>query len=138
MNKLQPFCKTNTILCILHGQEASQMMLAQHWCSVEPVFLFSLTLKALKYFFTNHWHQMCFFSIWYLHKCMSHLFPIQGVDDILDHEVIDSVRENSQGNALVYFMISASNNFICISHKGRSVVDYCFVPYEQLGFYNNF
>ena len=31
-----------------------------------------------------------------------------------------------------------TNNFTCISHKGRSVVDYCFVPYEQLGFYNNF
>ena len=72
---------------------------------------------------------------------------IEGVDDIPDREVIDSV-DNSQGNSLVDFMISANlcmlngrhgtNNFTCISHKGRSAVDYCFVPYEQLGFYNNF
>ena len=31
-----------------------------------------------------------------------------------------------------------TNNITCISLKGRSVVDFCFVPYEQLGFYNNF
>ena len=71
---------------------------------------------------------------------------IDGVHDIPDRGVIDSV-ESGQGNGLVEFIISGNlcmlngrlwtNNFTCISHKGRSVVDFCFVPYKQFRFHHN-
>jgi hypothetical protein len=72
---------------------------------------------------------------------------IEGADDVPPREVID-YSENSHGDSLIDFCITASmgmlngrgngNDYTCISHKGKSVVDYMLVPYEQLYMFNNF
>ena len=72
---------------------------------------------------------------------------IEGSDDICMREIIDFV-ENSHGDHLTDFLISTniamlngrkgSNDYTCVSHRGKSVVDYILTPYEQLGNYTAF
>ncbi len=70
---------------------------------------------------------------------------IEGADGI-PHRVVLDYEENEHGNLLVNFLINSNmctlngrngsdDNFTCISHKGRSVIDYFIVPYEQLHFW---
>ena len=56
--------------------------------------------------------------------------------------------KNSQGNEFIDFLQEMSmcvlngrfnqDNFTCVSHKGRSVVDYICVLHDQFNMYNNF
>ena len=66
---------------------------------------------------------------------------IEGVDDIIPCDIIDYTC-NANGDLLINFLVDCGlcmingrvgvNNFTHVSHRGKSVVDYVFVPYEQL------
>ncbi|KAK6191131.1 hypothetical protein SNE40_002872 [Patella caerulea] len=73
---------------------------------------------------------------------------IEGVDDVPSRSCVDSTV-NHYGDLLLDFLIDnnmcmlngrvgAENDFTCISIKGKSVVDYVFVPHEQLSVYTDF
>ena len=66
---------------------------------------------------------------------------IEGVDDVAPRTVIDHVS-NSNGDLLIDFLTDCGlcmingrighNDYTHVSHRGKSVVDFVFVPYEQL------
>ncbi len=72
---------------------------------------------------------------------------IEGVDKVPTRSAID-LTVNRYGELLMDFMISTNtcmlngrigqNNFTSVSNKGKAVVDYCIVPYEQLGHVSDF
>ena len=80
-------------------------------------------------------------------RCGAHEDYIEGADNLPPREIIDYV-ENAHGDDLIDFLISTntamlngrlgSNDYTCISHKGKSVVDYILVPYEQIKCYKHF
>lgn len=66
---------------------------------------------------------------------------IEGVDDVRPRDILDFTA-NANGDLLIDFLVDCGlcmvngrlgvNNFTHVSHRGKSVVDYVFVPYEQL------
>ena len=72
---------------------------------------------------------------------------IEGVDDVMSRDVID-YTVNNNGDLLIDFMVDSGlcmvngrvghNNFTHVSHRGKSVVDYVCVPYEQMCFVSDF
>ena len=72
---------------------------------------------------------------------------IEGIDSIRQRKTID-YETNSQGRSFIDFCVFSNlcclagrytnDNFTCVSHKGRSVVDDCIVPYYDLNLYSNF
>ncbi|MES9883911.1 MAG: reverse transcriptase family protein, partial [Sedimenticola sp.] len=72
---------------------------------------------------------------------------IEGVDMVPHREVIDE-GSNKYGSLLIDFLVDCNmcmlngrigtNGFTHVSHRGRSVVDYMLVPYEQLSSYEGF
>ena len=71
----------------------------------------------------------------------------RGVDDVKQRNILD-YTSNGNGDLLIDFLVDCGlcmlngrigiNNFTHVSHRGRSVVDYVFVPYEQLLGVENF
>ena len=72
---------------------------------------------------------------------------IEGVDDVIPRDVVDHVS-NTNGDLLIDFLVDSGicmvngrvghNDFTHVSHRGKSVVDYVCVPYEQLPFVTDF
>ena len=72
---------------------------------------------------------------------------IEGVDDVRPRDILDSTS-NANGDLLIEFLVDCglcmvngrlgTNNYTHVSHRGKSVVDYVFVPYEQLLSIENF
>ena len=72
---------------------------------------------------------------------------IEGVDDVRPRDILDSTS-NANGDPLIEFLVDCglcmvngrlgTNNYTHVSHRGKSVVDYVFVPYEQLLSIENF
>ena len=73
---------------------------------------------------------------------------ITGVDNLTPRTIID-YKTNQHCETLIDFLISANlcilngrntvnNDYTSISSRGCAVVDYCFVPYEQLEKYSEF
>ena len=73
---------------------------------------------------------------------------IEGVDDVSEREVIDTVS-NHHGDLLLNFMVDCNmcmlngrvpgaNNFTSISGRGRAVVYYVLVPHEQVSMVTKF
>ena len=72
---------------------------------------------------------------------------IEGVDDVTPRDVIDH-NVNNNGDLLIEFMVDSGlcmvngrvghNDYTHVSHRGKSVVDYVCVPYEQLCFVSDF
>ena len=72
---------------------------------------------------------------------------IENVDDMYEREVIDETL-NSSGQLLIDFLIDCNlcmingrigrNNFTSVSTKGRAVVDYIVIPYEDLTIVKDF
>ena len=72
---------------------------------------------------------------------------IEGVDDVMSRDVVDHTVNNN-GDLLIDFMVDSGlcmvngrvghNDFTHVSHRGKSVVDYVCVPYEQLCFVSDF
>jgi hypothetical protein len=73
---------------------------------------------------------------------------IEGVDDIEARFTVDDV-ENDFGDRLIDLLISSNmcvlngrlgdkGQYTCISTKGKSTVDYAFIPYEQKHFWQDF
>jgi hypothetical protein len=74
---------------------------------------------------------------------------IEGVDDVKPRNVIDFCV-NSQCKPFIDFCVSANmcclngrnddvtDNFTCVSTKGKSVVDYCLVPYDEFNSFSKF
>ena len=72
---------------------------------------------------------------------------IEGVDDVKPREVIDETL-NSYGDHLLDFLINCnmcilngrvgSNDFTHVSRRGRSVVDYVYVPHEKFAQLSDF
>lgn len=66
---------------------------------------------------------------------------VEGVDEIIGREVIDNVT-NDHGHHLIDFLFDTcfclvngrvgTQNFTCVSGRGKSVVDYLLLPQEQL------
>ena len=66
---------------------------------------------------------------------------IEGVDDVRPRKVLD-FTSNANGDLLIDFLVDCGlcmingrvgiNNYTHVSHRGKSVVDYVLVPYEQL------
>ena len=72
---------------------------------------------------------------------------ISGVDNVSDREVLD-FQSNKHGSFMSDFLIDSNccilngrnhigNNFTFVGPQGCSVVDYCLVPYEYLGLFEN-
>jgi hypothetical protein len=73
---------------------------------------------------------------------------IEGVDKLRPRSVIDNT-ENVYGGRMIDFLcdvnfcmlngrVGNSNDFTCVSTKGKSVVDYVVVPHEQLPMFTDF
>ena len=72
---------------------------------------------------------------------------IEGVDDVTPREIIDH-SSNVNGDLFIDFLVDSGmcmvngrvglNDFTHVSHRGKSVVDYVCVPYEQLSFVTDF
>ena len=73
---------------------------------------------------------------------------IEGVDNIPDRDIID-YDVNSHGDNLIDFLIGSNccmlngRNYVCndftrIGTTGRSVVDYCMIPYESIDKFSQF
>ena len=66
---------------------------------------------------------------------------IEGVDEVRPRDILDSTC-NSNGDLLIDFLVDCGlcmvngrigvNEYTHVSHRGKSVVDYVIVPYEQL------
>ncbi|MDA8002939.1 MAG: hypothetical protein MPL62_16775, partial [Alphaproteobacteria bacterium] len=73
---------------------------------------------------------------------------LRDVDDEREDRCIVDMVKNEQGEMLVECMRSTglcfvsgrkgADEFTCISSKGRSVVDYCLVPFDELANIDNF
>ena len=72
---------------------------------------------------------------------------IEGADNI-PHRAVHDYEENEYGNLLADFLINSNmcilngrnnskDNYTCISHKGKSVIDYLIVPHDQLHFWES-
>jgi hypothetical protein len=80
-------------------------------------------------------------------RCADDSEFIEGVDKVKPRHVID-FENNKNGEYLVDFMLSTNtcmlngrlgrNNFTSVSAKGKAVVDYAMVPYEQFEYYKDF
>ena len=73
---------------------------------------------------------------------------IEGIDEVPLRNFTD-YTENSHGDSLIKFLqdsnmcmlngrIGDKGQYTCVSSKGKSVVDYACVPYEQLHYWDNF
>jgi hypothetical protein len=81
-------------------------------------------------------------------RCRNTADYIEGIDAIQPRTVIDHF-ENDYGDHLAYFLIKSNicmlngrlgddGQYTCVSQKGKSVVDYACVPYEQVHFWEKF
>ncbi len=81
-------------------------------------------------------------------RCGDNTEYIEGVDSIIHRDVVD-FDVNSYDESLIDFLISSNfcilngrnhinNDFTSIVATGKSVVDYCLVPHEDLTKYSKF
>ena len=82
-----------------------------------------------------------------LWKYDSFFMCVSGIDTISGREILD-FRLNKHGSIMTDFLIDSNccmlccrnhigNNFTFLGPQGCSVVDYCLVPYEYLGWFKN-
>ena len=81
-------------------------------------------------------------------RCANKTDYIEGVDDLPERAVVD-FKDNAYGDVFINFLVNGNccilngrnhvnNDFTCISIRGKSVVDYCVIPYETLGLFSDF
>jgi hypothetical protein len=84
---------------------------------------------------------ICFLFVRILIVDVGMSMMIAGIYDVSVRSVLDFTR-NSYCNTFIEFLtgvncwlngrVGNDNDFTCLSSKGQSIVDYCFVSYENL------